>query len=263
MRTVEPLLSGRMKHILAMVTAGNTGAEVGFDQGYMSIYLIQSGRTERVIAMDVGSGPLKRAEEHIREFGLTGRIETRLSDGLQALREGEADCAVCAGMGGKLVCGILERGLASAEKMKSLVLQPQSELHIVRAWLREHGFFIDAEDMVLESGKFYPMMRVVPAQGVDMTPENGASGASGNGNPAAPEDGTLLRRVQDRYGPCLLRSGHPVLRQYLKKERRTCGEIMCSLKQASGAGALRREELMWRLREIDFAQSYMEGAYEV
>ncbi len=44
--------------------------------------------------------------------------------------------------------------------MKEFILQPQSEIARVRAFLLEEGFLFIREDMVLEDGKFYPMMKV-------------------------------------------------------------------------------------------------------
>ena len=53
-------------------------------------------------------GPLARAEEHIRAEGLSDRIQTRKSDGLAALAPEETDAVVIAGMGGALMCRILQ-----------------------------------------------------------------------------------------------------------------------------------------------------------
>lgn len=245
MRTEGPLLSERLTHVLHMVHTCTGAADVGCDHGYIAIHLILSGRAERVIAMDVNSGPLKRAEQHIRKYGLTEQIETRLSDGMEALCGGEAESVICAGMGGKLVCGILERSLPLAKNMKQLILQPQSEIHIVRAWLREHDFAIAAEDMVFEDGKYYPMMRVIPVSQDSMRKDADA----------------LEQHIRDRYGPCLLASAHPVLLQYLQKEHDTCDEILRSLERASDAGETRRKELIQRLREIELAESYLCGIH--
>ncbi len=44
--------------------------------------------------MDVRKGPLSRAQEHISQYGLDAYIETRLSDGLEALKPGEGDTLV-------------------------------------------------------------------------------------------------------------------------------------------------------------------------
>ncbi|MBS5673586.1 MAG: tRNA (adenine(22)-N(1))-methyltransferase TrmK, partial [Lachnospiraceae bacterium] len=41
-----------------------------------------------------------------------------------------------------------------------MVLQPQSEIEQFRRFLTEDGWCILEEDMVLEDGKYYPMMSV-------------------------------------------------------------------------------------------------------
>ena len=99
----EVILSNRMQALTDMVTPGTVITDVGCDHGFVSVYLVQKGLSPRVIAMDVRSGPLERAREHIREYGLQDRIETRLSDGLHGLKTGEANGMICAGMGGPLM----------------------------------------------------------------------------------------------------------------------------------------------------------------
>ena len=103
-------LSKRLAAIAGLVTEGAAIADVGTDHGYVPIYLAETGKCERVIAMDVNSGPLERALGHIREHGLEQRIETRLSDGLKGLNAREADTMIAAGMGGGLIIRILSEG---------------------------------------------------------------------------------------------------------------------------------------------------------
>ena len=107
-------------------------------------------------------GPLERAQEHIRRLHLGEYIETRLSDGLSALAPGEADSMAAAGMGGPLMQRILEEGREALSGMKELILQPQSEISAFRRWLLQNGYRIAAENMVLEEGKYYVVMRAVP-----------------------------------------------------------------------------------------------------
>ena len=94
-----------------MVSTGGVVADIGCDHGYLSIYLLESGKKDRAIAMDVRPGPLSSAEENIRLAGLSDSIELRLSDGLEKLSIGEADTVVIAGMGGPL----MERGFMHQE----------------------------------------------------------------------------------------------------------------------------------------------------
>mgnify|MGYP003307991978 CR=1 FL=1 len=90
----EVVLSERLRSLADLVTCGNRVCDVGCDHGFLSIFLVQKKISPSVIAMDVRSGPLSRCEEHVREHELEAYIETRLSDGLDQLKIGEADRAL-------------------------------------------------------------------------------------------------------------------------------------------------------------------------
>lgn len=154
-------LSQRLSSVASMVTAGNCLADVGTDHGYVPIYLYERNVIPRAIAMDVNKGPLERAALHIAESGMKDVIETRLSDGLTALRPKEADSIVIAGMGGPLMIRILSAYPEVTASAKELILQPQSEIAEVRIWLYEQGYEIVEEHMVYEEGKYYPMFKAI------------------------------------------------------------------------------------------------------
>lgn len=65
-------------------------------------------------------------------------------------------------MGGGLVIRILTEGEEVVRKLEECILQPQSEIEKVRAFLLEKGYEFLEEDMVCEDGKYYPMMKVRP-----------------------------------------------------------------------------------------------------
>ena len=155
------MVSKRLNRLAMMVTEGNRLADVGTDHGYVPILLFRQKRIPSAIAMDVNPGPLLRAEQHIQEYGVQNYIETRLSDGLAALASGEADTVLIAGMGGALTVRILTEGQKVLDSVRELVLQPQSEIGDVRKWLAAHGYRIICEDIVLDEGKYYPMMKAI------------------------------------------------------------------------------------------------------
>lgn len=204
-------LSNRLLAVASFVTEGNVLADVGTDHGYIPIYLLQEKRIPRAVAMDINAGPLKRAKEHIALYGLQDYIETRLSDGVTALTPGEADTVLIAGMGGGLVLHILEEGKNVCTQAKELVLQPQSELEKVRAYLWSNGYAILEEDMVLEDEKFYPMMHVVYQNAIDT------------------EKAENL--LFCRYGKHLLEQKHVVLKEYLEREEKLYKGILENLSQ--------------------------------
>lgn len=188
-----------------LVTPGMRLADVGTDHGYVPIWLVRQGIIPSAVAMDIGKGPLCRAEEHIQEEGLADRIETRLSDGLLALKENEVDAMVAAGMGGGLVIHILSEGRHVAETIKEFILQPQSEIRKVREYLRDHGYRITREEMIFEDGKYYPMMKV--AWGEE----------------------EALAEEELEFGKYLLREAHPVLFSWLQNEEKICRTVSQSL----------------------------------
>lgn len=228
-----------------MVTPGSKVADVGCDHGFLSIYLVQQGISPRVLAMDLRSGPLGAAREHIEAWGLSAYIETRLSDGMQKLAVGEADSVVCAGMGGRLMERILTEGMEKAGSVGELILQPQSEIREFRAFLRRAGFVILAEDAVYEEGKYYFAIKA-------------AYGAENSGSPEN-VDQTGLQRIYDEYGELLLENRHPVLRQYLLYKRETGEKILKSLWAGeSEKAAGRLSEVRGELAGIQLALSRFE-----
>ena len=102
------------------MTRGNRLVDVGCDHGYLPVSLYLDGKIPGAIAMDVRKGPLSRAQEHISQYGLDAYIETRLSDGLEALKPGEGDTLVIAGMGGPLMERILTDGAEVRETLSGM-----------------------------------------------------------------------------------------------------------------------------------------------
>ena len=239
-------LSARMEALAKLVTPGICLCDVGCDHGFVSIALVQRGICPKVFAMDVRPGPLERAREHIREHGLEEYIETRLSDGLSALRTGEAQGMLCAGMGGRLMMRILREGGEKIQAMEELILQPQSELREFRIFLRERGYVTVAENMVYEDGKYYPMMKAVPG-GKGKRACGGPWGIAGSAGP----------ELEDRFGRLLLEQRHPVLEQYLRHTLRERLILIDGLRVQGGERAAARAE------ELEWEAGYLERALEM
>ena len=227
-----------MKAVAAMVTPGNILADIGTDHGYVPISLVQRKKIPKAIAMDVNKGPLQRACEHIADSQLEEFIETRLSDGVKKLKVGEVDSILIAGMGGELVIRILSDGMDVCRSVKELILQPQSELEKVRQFLRENNLKIIDEDMVIEDGKYYPMMKVVPVESDDFW-----------GN--IPQEAVQACYM---YGPILLKNGNPSLRKYLVKQHKQLEKIYKELeKQPESTKIAKRKQEV--LSEISLNES--------
>ena len=238
-------LSKRLQAVASLVSDGYRLADIGTDHAFIPISLTESGRIPGAVAMDVNRGPLLRAQANIREHGQEKRIGIRISDGFAALKQGEVDSAVIAGMGGPLMIRILKDGESVVRSLKECILQPQSEIEKVRAFLLEEGFFFLEEDMVEEEGKYYPMMKVRPPSDI---------GKTGKKKERFEQEWS---EVELRYGKLLLKEKHPVLRKYLQREIRIRLQILEGLEKASAEQAdRRRKELEHELRIAEKGMEY-------
>ena len=77
-------ISERLRTAAGLIGEGERLADVGTDHGYVPIYLVERKHIPSAIAMDIRTGPLERAREHIRMYGMEDYIQTRLSDGVAA-----------------------------------------------------------------------------------------------------------------------------------------------------------------------------------
>lgn len=226
-------LSKRLRAIVDMVEVGDRPADIGCDHGYVPICLIEEGKCSSVIAMDINQGPLLRAKENIERKGLAPYITIRLSDGASALKEEEADTLICAGMGGRLTIHILEDAIKRLYAIKKLILQPQSEIWLVRRFLLQNHYSIVKENMICEDGKYYSLMRA----------EKGTAGVSAHTS------------KEELYGPILLKEKHPVLFQYLQKEKEAAIRNIECLETGKKGGSIRRQErkkeLLEKLQSIE------------
>lgn len=191
-------LPKRLETIIERMPDSGCLADIGCDHAYVAIEAVRRGRAARALACDVRKGPLQQAAEHILCAGLAGKIETRLSDGLEKVAPGEADTVVVAGMGGPLMERILQGRLGD---FAHFVLSPQSEIPHFRRFLLAEGMQIDEETMLIDEGKYYVILNV--SKRAD----------------AASSDSMYVTEEDFLYGGRLLHRLDPVLKSFLEKEK--------------------------------------------
>lgn len=236
-------LSKRLKAASDLILSGGCIADIGTDHGYLPVYLVQSGQCSSAIAMDVKPGPLERARQHIAENHLEQLIQVRLSDGLTALKQGEADSVVITGMGGMSVVQILENGWDQLSGIKELIIGAQSELVKVRGFLYQHGIYIDREVLVYEDGKFYPILHA-GWEKPEYWQEQGYIHVQEELQRKLPEV-TVYRQALGQYGEYLLYKRHPVLRQMLIRDVEIKRRILGSI------GGMQQRKNLERAQELE------------
>lgn len=141
--------------------------DVGTDHGYLPIYLVQKDLCERAIASDINSGPLLITEQSLRNFGLSKRISTVKTNGLDGFENENPDYIFICGMGGELIFDIIKEAKFVKEQRLNLVLQPMTMHDVLREQLLKNGFSIIDEKLCIDSGKTYTIMKVVFTDVVD------------------------------------------------------------------------------------------------
>ncbi len=158
------LLSKRLEEAASFADPGCAAADVGCDHAYIPIELIRRGICARAWALDINEMPLKRARDNAREFGVEGKMEFLLSDGLKEMPENCVDTVIISGMGGELIASILTDAPDKVLRgVKKFILSPNSKEEILRRVIwDELGWEIYDESLVMEGGKYYYVMDVRP-----------------------------------------------------------------------------------------------------
>ena len=256
MDRVDKKLSKRMKAVADMVkSCGHPGmrvADIGCDHAFISIYLLQHGVADKVIAADVNPGPLEAARSNVERFvsnmSCVGKtqdiaekesckdesgekvIDIRLSNGFEKINKGETDAAVIAGMGGKLIISIIAAADVWVPGYK-LILSPQSDVPEVREYLVGNGFRIIDENMISDEGKYY---NILCAEYFGDCTQN-----------------EKLPCKSLKYGEILMQKKNPVFIESLEKRKAALETICRNLSEpCSELAAKRRDEVCTELDEI-------------
>lgn len=196
------ILSKRLKAVADMVTPNQVVADIGCDHAYLPIYLVKNKIAPFVFACDVNDGPVRIAKDNVAQVELNDYIKCLKGDGLAPVIDKDIQTVIIAGMGGRLMMRILSEGKELLKRVKEIVLEPQSEVSQLRFFLEKNGYCIVSEDMVCEDGKFYPIMKAI----------------HGNMN--------LKEEIYYRYGKIPIRERHPVLHEFLIREKQYFGKLL-------------------------------------
>ncbi len=143
--------------LIASYTKGSkVVCDIGCDHAYALISAIKQYGVEKGIAADINEGPLNNAIKSIKSNNLENQVKAILSNGFDSILD-DFDTAIISGMGGKLICEILNKGLDKV-KGKKLILEANSDMPDVRRWLFNNGFIITAEESLYDQNKYYEIV---------------------------------------------------------------------------------------------------------
>ena len=145
-------LSARLRGVLDMLPTDGAVADIGSGHGALAAAV--AARGQRVLATERTPGRVDSLRQDIARRGIP--VATRWGEGLGALREGEVEIAVIAGLGGRNLVSMLE---SSSWLPRWLVLQPAQDPAMVEDWIRARGFAAVSGETI-ERGRRYRTWRV-------------------------------------------------------------------------------------------------------
>ena len=165
-------LTPRLSAALEMLKGYDTVADIGCDHGRLAAALLQSGACAKVIASDISKASLEKAKCLLDKIGLADRVSFRQGDGLTVLKDHECDAIAMLGMGGTLMCRILDAGSISLSGVKAIIFQPMRAQDDIRRYLYEHCYQIVEDHIILDQKRYYQIFKAIPGSEPEKLPSS-------------------------------------------------------------------------------------------
>ncbi|NLL31065.1 MAG: SAM-dependent methyltransferase [Clostridiales bacterium] len=228
-------LSKRLKFIIKNVDKTNVLADIGTDHGYIPLYAVKNKICKRAIATDINKLPLDKAKLNAILEGVDEELEFRLGNGLEPLKDKEANVVIIAGMGGNLIKEILEKSINKVNELDYLVLQPAQNPEVLREYLYNNGYEIIKEDLCLDEEIYYELFKVKRKEGED----------------------TKLDPIYYEVSPKLLMEKHPLLKDYLKLKIDSYKRVLEHINEETENAKIRKESINEKISLISNIINYL------
>lgn len=152
------IVDKRLEAAAGFARRGARIADVGTDHASLPIYLVGNGVSPFAVASDINRGPLEAAIKNISAAGLSDKIETFLTDGLNGIEKFAVDDVFILGMGGELIMRIIKDAPFLKDKNLRLILQPMTHPNDLRKGLFDEGFNIVDEKLVRDRDRVYQII---------------------------------------------------------------------------------------------------------
>lgn len=155
-------LSPRMEQIVELCDTVKTIADIGCDHGYITAELILQQKADKVVATDISEKSLNKAVLLCDSMNINSFVSFREGNGFSVItKRDKVKQAVICGMGGREIISILEK---RPSKLYNFVLQPQSDVPMLREYLVSNGFEFVVDKLIKENDKYYNVIKVKKAK---------------------------------------------------------------------------------------------------
>ncbi len=151
-------ISKRLQEVANYIKDNCNLVDIGCDHGYLDIYLYQNRKNIHIIASDINEKALNSARNNIKKFKLTNKIETRLGNGLDNIKQNEVDTIVMSGLGSHTIVGILYTNRSKLKNVNQIVIQSNTDLKFLRTKVTKLGYYIQDEKIIKEGKIIYTII---------------------------------------------------------------------------------------------------------
>ena len=227
--------SKRIEFIVSNLEKVTTLADIGTDHGYVPLLALRNEVCEKAIACDINKDPLAKGKLNAILEGIDDKIEFRLGNGFEPLSINEVEEVVIAGMGGNLIRDIIQKDLSKVASCKYLVLIPAQNPEVLREYLYKNDFEIIKEDLCFEEGIYYELFKVRKAEGHSIELDN----------------------IYYEISPMLLRSKHPLMKDYIDYKINEYNKILGFITDESESALKRKTEVSEKIEILNRMKNYL------
>ena len=155
-------LSKRLETISSLVPNNSKIIDIGCDHALLDIYLYQNKISTKIIASDINKNALQNAKENIAKNDLEEKIEIRLGNGLDTIKEkDDVDTVIISGMGSHTVVGILKKNLKKLKKINTIIVQSNTKIDFLRKEIVKLNYKIEDEMLIEDNKKIYTIIKFI------------------------------------------------------------------------------------------------------
>ncbi len=203
-------LSLRLSAILNRLKPCELLADIGTDHALIPAAAVDRGLARRALGVDLRSAPLQAAEQRLRARGQLDRVELIQANGLSFLGGRGIDALVLAGMSARQMMRICLAQPEVVRSVKQLIMQPNTEVQLLRKWAHEFGLHLSEETITVESERYFSTLSFAPSSGPDPVYERSR----------------LEVHEAYRLGPLLVESRSPEAREYFETQHQRLSRLV-------------------------------------
>lgn len=147
----------RIESICSFINDNDLVVDVGCDQVEVGILL--SKRNIKSIASDISENVVKSAKDKINKLNLNDYIDLRVSDGLNNIKDKEANALVLAGMGTHTILEILNN---TNLRFNKIITISNNYHDILRSEMNKLNYKVSEELIICENNKYYNLIVFTP-----------------------------------------------------------------------------------------------------